>query len=132
MLVLKEIPHRDPSRKICQHDFTLEVKANNDHSGDKLTRDILCKMAVKATDNCEHALKHHNLHADVHKNDPSGLVLADMLEHVIRKMYVEFKGCGEKPTGKERENKHICEGEDMPETHVFQGFLPLLCLVLSP
>jgi len=122
MLVLKEILHRDPSRKICQHDFTLEVIANNNHTGDKLTRDILYKMAVKASENCEHALKHYNLYADVHKNDPSGLVLADMLEHVLRKMYVEFKGCSEKPSSKERKNKHIYEEEDMPETCVFQGF----------
>ena len=122
MLVLKDLLHRDQSGKFCVHDpgFTREAIANN-KSGPVAGR-TLCDKALQAIANYKHALKHFTVCADIHANDPSGLVLADMLEYVLRKMCVEFKGSKNKPTGKAARNKGVFKEDDMPEKYVFNGF----------
>jgi hypothetical protein len=73
--------------------------------------------------NYKFALKFHNEYVDSNGNIPSGNKLEDMLLYVRQKMFVCFKGCRNKPTGKQgAEKKKLCE-EDMPPKYVFNGYM---------
>jgi len=127
MLELKPLLHRDPNGRLCVYDpgFTRDA-IRYYKEGQLITGRILYDKALQVVANYKHALKHYNSFVDATKNEPSGTALEDMIDWVLRKMCVEFKGGRVKPTGRAGRNRAPVEEEDMPPTYIFNGFFAFL------
>jgi len=127
VLELKPLLHRDPNGRLCVFDpgFAREAICNH-KEGQLVTGRILCDKALQVVANYKHALKHHNSFVDATKNEPAGTTLEDMIDWVLRKMHVEFKGGRVKPTGRAGRNRTPVEEDDMPPNCIFNGFFAFL------
>lgn len=122
VLELKEHFHCDPSSRYAVHDpgFT---RAGISRQNDKgIAGRIIYDKALQVIANYKHALKHYKEYMDEDGNCPSGKGLEDMLLYVRQRMFVEFKGCRNKPTGAAGRNKAEVEEENMPVKWFFNGY----------
>jgi len=123
MFELREYLHCDPNARYAVHDLGFTREAICLQKGEEpVSGRILYDKALKVIANYKHALKHYNSWADEKHNDPSGQKLEDMLDYIRRKMFLEFKGCKDKPTGKAYRNKAAVEEDDMPVRYVWNGY----------
>lgn len=124
MLELKDILHCSPNARHCIHDpgFTRDAicKLKNDQP---VSDRLLYEKALQVIANYKHALKYYNEHMDANGNSPSSTKLKDILDCVRKRIYVEFKGCRNKPTGKSGRNRASVEAENMPVKCFFNGFM---------
>ena len=127
MLLLKDLLHCDPSSNFAVHDPGFSREAIAVVKGERIAGRNLNDKAMKVLANYKYALKFHKQFVDSRDNNPSGTKLADMLLFVRKKMFVEFRGCKNRPTGappkdKDGNEKEFTE-EDMPCKWVFNGYM---------
>jgi len=123
MFELKELLHCDPNACYAVFDpgFTRE-EISTQRDGQPVSGRILYDKGFQVVTNYKHALKYYIEFTDANQNNPSGTTLEDMLMHVRQKMYVEFKGGKNKPTGRAGLNRPAVEEENMPVKYVFNGY----------
>jgi hypothetical protein len=108
--------------KYAVHDpgFNWDTIAKN--KGELVTGRNLQERALTAIHNYKFALKFSKEFLDSRQNTPSGCKLPDLLLYVRQKMFVEFRGCRNKPSASQ--GKRGLTEEDMEQ--------PLPILPLSP
>lgn len=99
MLELKEYFHCSPNGRFVVHDPGFTRADIAIQRGNPVTGRILYDKALQVIANYKHALKHYKAFMDDDDNYPSGTTFEDMILDMRKKMYVEFKGCRNKPTG---------------------------------
>jgi len=126
VLQLKEFFHCDPTARCCVHGPGFMRHGIGYQNDRPLSGRTLYDKALQVVANYKHALKHYKVCAKSKEDDPSGLKFPDMVEHVRRKMFVEFKGGRNKPTGAAGRNKATPEEENVPVKCAFNGYFAFL------
>ena len=99
--------------------FDWDTIAKN--KGELVTGRNLQERALTAIANYKFALKFAKEFLDSRQNTPSGCKLPDLLAYVRKKMFIEFRGCRNKPTA--TQGKKVVSEEDMPPKYIFNGYM---------
>jgi hypothetical protein len=123
MLELKETFHRVTGKRFIVHERDFEREVFAKYQDVPLKGRNINDRALDVASNYKHALRFYKEYS-VANDTPSGMKLEDMLDHVLRKMYVHCKGKKQYASSKEVFEK---TEDDMPPKWMFTGFF---CFVL--
>jgi len=101
--------------------FTRDVIAKNKEQ--LVTGRNLQERALAVVHNYKFALKYYKEFVDSKSQNPSGCIRLDMLMYVRKTMFLAFKGCRNKPTGKQAACKEHLTEDDMPPKYIFNGYM---------
>ena len=129
MAELKEILHRHPGKRfiVFERDFVRDVLSK--YREVPLKGRNINDRALDVASNYKHALRFYKEYSVANHENPSGMKIEDMVDYVLRKMFVHCKGKKLYTSTKEPFDK---KEEDMPPKWMFTGYFSFLMFGPQP